>query len=157
CCQMVPPAELAAMLRGGELDAALLSASEVLACNDYAAVDGIGIVSIGPVKSVVLAHREPLDKLQRIHLEPASRSSVKLLAVLLAERGLRPEFVPLLDYRLAPECSNVLLIGNPAIEFQQKAHEHEIWDLGGAWHELTGLPFVYALWAVRRSLELDQH
>ena len=33
------------------------------------------------------------------------------------------------------------------------AHNHEIWDLGAAWYELTGLPFVYAVWALRRGKE----
>ena len=32
-------------------------------------------------------------------------------------------------------------------------HEHEIWDLGAAWSELTGLPFVYAVWALRRGID----
>jgi predicted solute-binding protein len=45
----------------------------------------------------------------------------------------------------------VLLIGNPAIEFRRAGHPHQIWDLGAAWRELTGLPFVYAVWALRRD------
>ena len=31
-------------------------------------------------------------------------------------------------------------------------HEHQIWDLGAAWFELTNLPFVYAVWALRRGV-----
>jgi len=42
-----------------------------------------------------------------------------------------------------------LLIGNPAIDFRRAAHPHKIWDLGAAWYELTRLPFVYAVWALR--------
>jgi chorismate dehydratase len=47
----------------------------------------------------------------------------------------------------------VLLIGDPAIEFLRAPHEHQIWDLGAAWSELTRLPFVYAVWALRRGAD----
>jgi predicted solute-binding protein/REP element-mobilizing transposase RayT len=43
-----------------------------------------------------------------------------------------------------------LLIGDQAIQFRQKhAHEFRFWDLGEQWKNLTGLPFVYALWLIR--------
>ncbi|MEL0061870.1 MAG: MqnA/MqnD/SBP family protein, partial [Verrucomicrobiales bacterium] len=46
---------------------------------------------------------------------------------------------------------SVLLIGDPAITFRQQNPPHQLWDLGQAWQELTGLPFVYAVWAIRES------
>ncbi len=46
-----------------------------------------------------------------------------------------------------------LLIGDRALDFLLGPHEHEIWDLGAAWYELTKLPFVYAVWALRRGIE----
>ena len=46
-----------------------------------------------------------------------------------------------------------MLIGDPALDFSRAPHEHEIWDLGAAWYELTKLPFVYAVWALRRGVE----
>ena len=46
-----------------------------------------------------------------------------------------------------------MLIGDPALDFALGPHEHEIWDLGAAWYELTNLPFVYAVWALRRGVE----
>ena len=45
----------------------------------------------------------------------------------------------------------MLLIGDPAITFRQQNPRHQLWDLGQAWQELTGLPFVYAVWAIRES------
>ena len=72
---------------------------------------------------------------------------------MLAERGLKPEFKPLENYRSAKEKDFVLLIGDPALDFSFGPHEHEIFDLGAAWFELTKLPFVYAVWALRRGLE----
>ena len=46
-----------------------------------------------------------------------------------------------------------MLIGDNALDFAFGDHQHEIWDLGAAWFELTKLPFVYAVWALRRGIE----
>jgi chorismate dehydratase len=46
-----------------------------------------------------------------------------------------------------------LLIGDSALDFSRSQHVHEIWDLGAAWYEMTTLPFVYAVWALRRGVE----
>ena len=51
------------------------------------------------------------------------------------------------------EKDAVLLIGDPAIAFIQADRTHRIWDLGAAWKELTGLPFVFAVWAIRQGYE----
>lgn len=158
-----PPSKLARRLHAGELQAALISITEVLFNPGYVVLDGVGIVSDGNVYSVVLAHRVPLEEVRVIELDTASCTSVNLLKVLLAERGLSPEFRPLAGYPRALESEAVLLIGDPAIEFRSRltanpsavGHEREyrIWDLGEAWRERTGLPFVYAAWAVRREAD----
>ena len=147
------PAKLAEMLQRDELDAALVSVSEVLLRDRYDVLDGVSIASLGEVYSVLLAHKKPLAEAQEIFCDTASLTSVNLLKVLLAERGLRPEFKPLENYAEAPEKDFVLLIGDRAIEFQRAPHAHEIMDLGTAWLELTGLPFVYAVWALRRGID----
>lgn len=147
------PSQLAQMLRRDELDAALVSVVEVLLTERYDLLDGIAIASLGEVKSVILAHRRPLDEIREVYCDPASLTSVQLLRVLLAERGLRPEFKPLpgYDFPNLPDCA--LLIGDRALDFGFTPHTHEIWDLGAAWYELTKLPFVYAAWALRRGVE----
>ena len=147
----VVPSKLAEQLRAGELDAALVSITEVLFHEGYDVLDGVAVASHGSVKSVFLAHRQPLEEIQTIHCDIASLTSVNLLRVLLAERGLVPAFEPLTDYSQAAALNNVLLIGNHGIDFLHAPHHHAIWDLGAAWHELTGLPFVYAAWALRRN------
>lgn len=145
----LPPSQLAELLRKGELDAALLSITEVLFSEAYDVLDGIAIASLGEVFSVFLAHTVPLEKIRTVHCDAASLTSVNLLRVLLAERGLKPEFQTLTG---SPhDCEAVLLIGNPAIDFRRGEHRHEIWDLGAAWCEMTKLPFVYAVWALRRD------
>jgi chorismate dehydratase len=151
--QFVVPSKLGEMLRAGQLDAALLSITEVLFNDQYDILDGIAIASLGEVKSVFLAHREPLEQITQIHCDAASLTSVNLLRVLLGERNLKPAFAPLTDYATAKEHQNVLLIGNPALDFIRSNPDHQIWDLGAAWFEMTRLPFVYAVWALRRGIE----
>ena len=145
-----PPSALAQMLRRDELDAALVSVTEVLLTDRYHILDGVAVASLGEVQSVFLAHRQPLEEITEIFCDPASLTGVSLLRVLLAERGLKPALPTLPSYESAATLPNVLLIGDPAIHFARSSPPHEIWDLGTAWFELTGLPFVYAVWALRR-------
>jgi len=147
------PSKLAQMLQRDELDAALVSVTEALFNNRYDILDGIAIASLGEVKSVLLAHRKPLEEVKEVFCDTASLTSVQLLRVLLAERGLEPEFKPLQSYEAASLPDFALLIGDPAIDLSRAPHEHELWDLGAAWYERTKLPFVYAVWALRRGIE----
>ena len=147
------PSKLAEMLQRDELDAALVSVVEVLFKDRYDILDGIAIASLGEVKSVLLAHRKPIEQAQEVFCDTASLTSVELLRVLLAERGLEPVFkrLPSYDFSALPDFA--MLIGNPALDLLRAPHEHQIWDLGAAWYELTSLPFVYAVWALRRGIE----
>lgn len=147
------PSKLAESLRRGELDAALVSITEVLFNDLYDILDGIAIASLGEVYSVLLAHKKPLDMVKEIYCDTASLTGMNLLKVLLAEKNLFPEFKPLENYKAAAEKDFVLLIGDPAIDFQRSNPVHEIMDLGVAWTEMTRLPFVYAVWALRRGIE----
>jgi chorismate dehydratase len=147
------PAKLAELLRRDELDAGLVSVVEVLFTDRYDILDGIAIASLGEVKSVLLAHRRPLEEARQIFCDTASLTSVELLRVLLAERGLKPEIKALESYDFAALPDYALLIGDRALDLLLGSHEHEIWDLGAAWFELTRLPFVYAVWALRRGVE----
>jgi chorismate dehydratase len=147
------PSKLAEMLRRDELDAALVSITEVLFNDRYDVLDGIAIASLGEVYSVLLAHKQPLEKMAEVYCDTASLTGLNLLKVLLAEKNLFPQFKPLESYKDAAEKDFVLLIGNPAIDFQRAEHKHEILDLGDAWTEMTRLPFVYAVWALRRGIE----
>ena len=119
----------------------------------YDILDTIAVAALGEVRSVFLAHRKPLEETHHIFCDTASLTSVSLLKVLLAERGLTPDFSPLPNYDDAPHHDAVLLIGDPAIRFALAPHEHQLWDLGTAWAEMTKLPFVFAVWALRRGID----
>jgi chorismate dehydratase len=150
------PAKLAEMLREDQLDAALVSLVEVLFTGRYDLLDGVGIACLGEVQSVFLAHRRPVEEATEIFCDPASLTSVELLRVLLAERGLKPLFKPLPGYDFSVLPDYALLIGDNALDFALGPHEHAIWDLGQAWFELTKLPFVFAGWALRRDMDTTE-
>lgn len=153
------PAKLAQALEQDALDAALVSVVAALFTDRYDILDGVAVASLGEVKSVFMAHRRPLAAVREVFCDPASLSSVALLKVLLAERGLRPVFRPLEDHAVAAEKDFVLLIGDPALDFyfaNQARPTHEIFDLGTEWTGWTQLPFVYAVWAMRRGVHTPE-
>ncbi len=147
------PSKLAKMLQKNELDTALVSIVEALSKDKYDILDDIAIASLGEVKSVLLAHRRPLEEVDVVYLDSASLTSVNLLKVLLAEKGLKPRYEVLTDYSAAEKCDYVLLIGDEALNYVYYKKPYNIWDLGAAWYELTHLPFVYAVWAIRKDVE----
>lgn len=138
------PSILCRELAAGQLDVALVSSFEYLRHPIYAVVDQLAIASHGPVYSVILAHVGPLERLREVALDPASETSVSLLRCLLGRCALAPAFVAGGD--LSPTRGR-LLIGDQAIRFREEADDEvQVLDLGAAWREATGLPFVYALW-----------
>ena len=146
------PSGLARDIASGKLDVALVPIFEALREPHYTLAEGVAISSDGPVYSVFIAHRSPLEEVRTIALDPASLTSIHLLKVLLAEyHGLRPSFVELSAYPAKADAA--LLIGNQAIEFrQQVGRDEEILDLGEEWRRCTGLPFVFAPWLLRPGL-----
>ncbi len=143
------PSSLAKMLAAGGLDAALVPVFEAVRDPHYQIVDGVAVGCDGPVFSVFLAYRGELRDVRSVALDPASMSSANLLRVLLAEyHGVRPEFGASGDAQL--------LIGNQAIEFRQAEEGKSDWkffDLGEEWKRSTGLPFVFAVWALRSNVQ----
>ncbi len=147
------PASLADGLRGGRLDVALAPIFELIAHPGYAVVDDVAIASLGPVYSVFIAYQGELAQMHTLYLDPASRSSVNLQQVLLAEfYQLRPRHVPMPPEGLGALAAGegALLIGDPAIAYRAREGDRVRYlDLGEAWLEATGLPFVFAAWLVR--------
>jgi chorismate dehydratase len=154
--ELLPPSQLAVKLGKGELDAALVSITEALFHDRYDILDGIAVASLGEVQSVFLAHKGPFAEAREIYCDPASLTSVNLLKVLLAEQGLTPQFKKLDSYEFSSLPDYVLLIGDVALQYLRSNPAHQIYDLGHAWYELTRLPFVYAIWALRRDIDTTE-
>lgn len=146
------PARLAVSMNQRTLDGALLSITEVFGRDDLVALDQVAIASLGEVYSVFLASRRPVTSADTVYCDTASRTSVAALKTLLGDRGLQPRFESLYSYESAAKLDHVLLIGNPAIEFRRANYaDYDLYDIGDAWTQLTGLPFVYAVWALKRN------
>ena len=143
------PSALCQRLAKGQLDVALVSSFEFLRNPIYRIVDDVSISSDGPVYSVVVAHRGEFSNIEEIELDPASETAVNLLRCLLAELGLTARLTGGVPGSAGLTRAR-LIIGDQAISFRQNhAGEFQLWDLGEQWKELTGLPFVYALWLIR--------
>lgn len=145
---LLEPSKLAMELAAGRLQAALVPLAEVLENADlYHIVDGCAIGSLLSVYSVVLAHMLPVVRIKTVALDPASKTSNLLLRVLLQKYyRLNPVYV-------SPDeaAEGQLLIGDPAIAYRQSHPDERYLDLAASWHAHTGLPFVFAVWAVRRD------
>lgn len=140
------PAALCRRLADGELDVAFVSSFEFLRDPIYTIVDRVCVAANGPVHSVFVAHQGRFEDIEEVTLDPASRTSVNLLRVLLAEMDLRPR---LSEAASSPQSAR-LLIGDQALRFRaEHGDEFEYWDLAAAWKRLTSLPFVFALWLIR--------
>jgi chorismate dehydratase len=150
------PSRLADGLRQGRLDVALIPIVEYFRAGDYTLVPDIAIASHGPVLSVTLFSRVPWAEMRRVALDEGSRTSAALTQVLLRKRyGVRPEICPLPLDRAAEDvdADAVLLIGDRAMHACLPGFRYAF-DLGQEWHDWTGLPFVYAAWAVRPGVDL---
>jgi len=154
------PAVCARLLYDGEVDLGLVPSIEYLRSDAYRFVPGVGIGSRGPVASVALFTRRPLEEIRHIALDTSSRTSVTLIRVLCRHRyGITPEFVPhgpdlavmVRDYDAG------LLIGDPALEADANAIGVTKIDLGAEWTAMTGLPFIYAAWTGRAGAIDDGH
>jgi chorismate dehydratase len=150
------PSRLADLLACGQLDVALIPIIEYFRGSSYRVVPDISIASRGPVLSVTLFSRVPWNSIRRVALDEGSRTSAALTQVLLRRRyGVHPDVVPLpLDSAAEDaDADAVLLIGDRAMRACLPGFTHAF-DLGQEWHDWTGLPFVYAVWAVREGVDL---
>lgn len=149
-----PPARVARMLARGELDVGLVPSIELGRIPGLEVLPDLCIAAEHEVRSVLLVAREPLARVRRVALDAASRTSVALLQVLCAERfDIAPEFTvqPPDVERMLADHEAALVIGDPALRVDRE--RWRVHDLAGEWHALTGLPFVFAVWAVRAEVE----
>jgi chorismate dehydratase len=150
------PSLLADQLHRGQLDVALIPVIEYFRHGGYRVVPDLAIASNGPVLSVTLFSRVPWKDIRRVALDEGSRTSAALTQILLRKRhGAQPEVLPLPLDRAAEDidADAVLLIGDRAMRACLPGFAFAF-DLGQEWHDWTGLPFVYAVWAVRPGVDL---
>lgn len=154
------PRELAARMQAGALDVAIMPTFEVLRAGGLEVVPDAVIACDGPVRSVQLFCKVPPRDVRSVLLDRSSLTSAHLVQV-IARKHLRiaPRWrtsdAPLaadFDHAAAPEDA-ILAIGDTALAWED-AFPHRV-DLGEAWRAMEGLPFVFALWAIRPGIALD--
>ncbi|WP_199742374.1 menaquinone biosynthetic enzyme MqnA/MqnD family protein [Streptomyces triticirhizae] len=154
------PERLGERLVAGELDLGPVSLMDYLRhADELVPLSDIAVGCDGPVMSCVIVSQVPLERLDgaRVALGSTSRTSVRLARLLLSEAyGVAPDY-----YTCPPDLGLMMreadagvLIGDAAL--RASLHDAprlglEVHDLGAMWHAWTGLPFVFALWCVRRD------
>jgi chorismate dehydratase len=150
------PSRLADQLAAGELDVGLIPVAEFFRGDGYSFVPNIAIGSRGPVLSVTLFSKVPWSEIRTVALDEGSRTSAALTQILLRKRyGVNPSVEPLAIDTPADDLTTdaVLLIGDRAMRACLPGYRFA-YDLGEEWTSWTGLPMVFAVWAVRRGVEL---
>lgn len=159
------PSKLNQLLREGTLDISPSSSIEYLRNkNRYLILPWFSISSYGPINSIFLFSKFPLNELggKTIALSSESETSVALLKIILKEFvSVKCKFVTVTRRSvssLLESFSAVLHIGDTAMSEARKLTDSNIkesiitYDLGELWDKYTGLPCVYALWVVRRKV-----
>ena len=164
------PAECAEQLSNGSVDIGLIPSIEFQRIKGCRIVPGPAVASTHRVRSVILVSQMPLWKVKTVACDNGSRTSVALSRIIFNDfYHTHPDFVPAepnLGNMLA-NCDAALLIGDHALKFMEDndrpniekqkpfvrlgAEPLQIFDLAERWRFLTGLPFVFAFWAVREG------
>ncbi len=147
------PSNIAQELINDNIDIGLLPVAVLPELPQYQIISDYCIACDGPVASVCLFSDVPIHAIKTILLDYQSRTSVGLLKILLKEYW---KISPILVKGTVGYETNIsgttggLVIGDRA--FHQRLKSTFIYDLGGAWKELTGLPFVFAAWISNKNL-----
>lgn len=157
------PSRCAAMLAAGQCEIALIPVIEYQRIPGLRIIPGIAVASKRRVRSVLLAARCPLEHVRTVTLDTSSRTSQALVKILFARRyGAQPVFTERAPdgnaaggegQNMLEASDAALVIGDPAMRLAASADQLglQIYDLAEEWRAMTGLPFVFAVWAVRKA------
>jgi len=150
------PSRLADALKAGQLDVAMIPSIEYFRNPGYMIISDACIACRGPVRSVKLFSRVPVQRIRTLALDEGSRTSAALIRILLKEEfGLEPEIssLPIGANAEDAPADAVLLIGDRGIVSNRGRFEF-VWDLGERWMQWTGLPLIFAMWIARPGVDL---
>lgn len=146
------PSLLPGMLNNDQLDVAIIPSVEYFRNGAYAIIPEISISSIGAVESVKIFSKVPVQDIKTIALDKSSSTSSTLTKIIFQKQYHTSPQYTLWNgqYNISDTNTDaVLLIGDNAMKVPD--NEYVTLDLGQAWFENTGLPFVYAFWVVKKD------
>lgn len=151
------PARLAARLDDGEFDVALVPVIDLVnADRDWQIISDACIGCDGETLTVRVFSRVPPEAICTLHVDGDSHTSVVLAGIIWKELyGRSLNIVPYRGTESVAECEAVLLIGDKIVSNTLIDYEIET-DLGSAWKSLTSLPFVFAVWAGPRGIDVSE-
>jgi|CXWL01.1.fsa_nt_gi chorismate dehydratase len=141
------PSRLPALLDSGQADAILVSSFDALTQPNRRIAEGVCIGSFGPVESVRLFSKVPFGEIQSLALDSSSMTSNALAQILLSEQfSCRPKVAEMapIQMEMLATCDSCVLIGDAGMTAPSDGLY--VLDLGEAWTDITGLPFVWAAW-----------
>jgi chorismate dehydratase len=150
------PRRLSTAATGNQIDAGPVPLVTSFELSDtYEPLGDFCIATINKAMSILLFSQKPPEMLDhsRIGITHETSTSVRLLKVLFAHHYcVTPH-----EYVSTSEPNQAsLLIGDAALRNRAGCEGYPYTtDLGEVWHRATGLPFVFAVWMVRRSLPDD--
>ncbi|HEX6466605.1 MAG TPA: menaquinone biosynthesis protein [Terriglobales bacterium] len=151
------PSLCAQALRDGSADIGIIPVAAYASIPDLVIIPDIAIAAKGPVRSILLISRKPLNRIKSVALDSSSRTSAALTRILFHQfYRSAPSFLeasPDLEQMLA-RADAALLIGDSAL--QVELSQYHTWDLAEEWQRFTGKPFVFAFWAVRRAAASEE-
>jgi chorismate dehydratase len=150
------PSMCAKQLKEGSADIGIVPVITTATIPGLVIVPDVSISAKGPVKSILLVSKVPIESVKIVAADTSSRTSVALTQVLFTKFFGGPrELVPM-DPDLATmlsACNAALLIGDSALV--AKTSGYHVYDLAEVWKEKTGKAFVFAVWAVRKAALLE--
>jgi len=152
-----PPSTLNEMMEKEELDISPVSSVAYAKHQDeWLLLPDLSIACFGRVMSVILVSKKPFEKLdnKKVIITDKSAAAAELIKLLFLTKKVNPVFETMsiqCPDEIKKHAEAALIIGDKALKEKWHVHFDHIYDLGQMWLELTGLPFVFALWAVRKS------
>ena len=150
------PANVAKLLVENKIDIGLIPVAAIPLLREHYIISDYCIGCDGEVASVCLFSQVPIHEIETILLDYQSKTSVALLQLLLKEHWkIEPTLIESsADYEKDIKGTTAgLVIGDRA--FRQRLISSYIYDLGLAWKEVTGLPFVFAAWVSNKEVDAD--
>jgi chorismate dehydratase len=148
------PSRIANMLLKNEIDIGLVPVAILPKIKTHYINTDYCIGSNGAVASVCLFSEVPINKIEKVLLDYQSQTSVQLIKILLKEYWkVNPKLIDAKeDFRKEIKGTTAaLVIGDRALE-QRKISDY-VYDLGEAWKNFTGLPFIFAAWISNKKLD----